>query len=89
LTHKKERRKEGKKEGRKGIDRVEWECKLIVTLFFLLFLRINIQLYYFFICAYNVWVISSPLPYPLPYPPPPPSPPYLLATRQKLFCPYL
>jgi hypothetical protein len=31
-------------------------------------------LFLLFICAYNVWVISSPFPLPLPYPPPPPSP---------------
>jgi hypothetical protein len=43
-----------------------------------------------FICAYNVWVISSPFLLPLPFLPNPSlSPPTLLAARQKLFCPYL
>jgi hypothetical protein len=43
--------------------------------------------FFLFICACNVWVISSPLYSPLP--PLPPLPPQPLATRQKLFCPYL
>jgi hypothetical protein len=38
---------------------------------------------FLFICAYNVWVISSLFPKPFPYPPNP------LATQQKLFFPYL
>jgi hypothetical protein len=43
-----------------------------------------------FICTYIVWVISSPTP-PLPaFPPNPLSPSHPpLASRQKLFCPYL
>jgi hypothetical protein len=50
--------------------------------FFLIFLL--------FICAYNVWVIS-PLFLPPPNLPPHslPYPTLPLATRQKLFCPYL
>jgi hypothetical protein len=53
----------------------------------------NCKIFFFllFICAYNVWVISPPSPLPPPSLPPllPPSNPYSLATRQKLFCPYL
>jgi hypothetical protein len=50
------------------------------------YVGVNGIFFIIFICAYNVWVISPP------FPPPPPlfSPyPQPLATRQKLFCPYL
>jgi hypothetical protein len=48
---------------------------LLFTLFFKIFIL--------FICAYNVWVSSSPFPY---HSQPPPSP---SLPQQKLFCPYL
>jgi hypothetical protein len=39
-----------------------------------------------FICAYNVWVISSPFPHPLPYPPTPlPLPPTPLLPGRNYF----
>jgi hypothetical protein len=47
------------------------------------FWHIFIFLFLLFICAYNVWVISPPFPLPLSLPL------YPLATRRKLFYPYL
>jgi hypothetical protein len=48
------------------------------------------KIFLLFICAYNVWVIPPHFPHPFPdLPLPLPLPPYPLATRQKLFCPYL
>jgi hypothetical protein len=69
---------------RKSYSLQSWEIMKSWSLLILFF-----SFFIIFICAYNVWVIS-------PHSPTPsltlltlPSPPYPLATRQKLFCPYL